>query len=284
MTFRIATRKGTQFAMGAVDRIYGVSGLGFFRVTLDVRLQVEPGDPGCRLLSLSADLLAGGRLVTRLDASPQSLPVEQYASSSPATVVLQADLDRARVEAVETLRNGGHLELNLNVFACLQEPDGNMARQSVQEHYPVNQGVWVEVLQQMEYQKTMLLEVPIPDEQTAPELAHAVDFLGQAQQAMVRGHYRDAVGLCRQVLEEMSNGLGDANGVRLQEIFGKTRDMDKAERLRILREALKVLTHPAHHRDEVTALIEWNRVDAASVITIAAALLTDVMAPDGRRA
>ena len=56
--------------------------------------------------------------------------------------------------------------------------------------------------------------------------------------------------------------------------------MNKAERLRLLRRAAKVPTHPARHRDEVAAAIEWSRIDASSIVTITAALLQELSAPE----
>lgn len=138
------------------------------------------------------------------------------------------------------------------------------------------------LLQQMQYQRTMLLEVPVPDAQQEPELAQAAAILGRAQQAMARGDYRDAVGLCREVLEEMSKAPGDPATPPLPELFSGQRQMSKAERLRVLRHALKVFTHPAHHRDSVSVGMDWSRIDAASTISIAAALLDELGAPGAR--
>lgn len=64
--------------------------------------------------------------------------------------------------------------------------------------------------------------------------------------------------------------------------FSGAREMDKAKRLRLLRRAARVFTHPARHRDEVTASFEWNRIDAASTISIVAALLNELAAPGAR--
>jgi hypothetical protein len=77
---------------------------------------------------------------------------------------------------------------------------------SVGESYIVNQGVWIEVLGQMGYQQTLLIEVPAPDPHAQPELAEAVALLGQAQANLQRGHDRDAVGALRDVLEQLTLG------------------------------------------------------------------------------
>jgi hypothetical protein len=83
-------------------------------------------------------------------------------------------------------------------------------------------------------------------------------------------------------LEEVTRALKDENGpdVPVAGLFEQTRQMNKADRLRLLRRAAKVLIHPARHRDEVAAAIEWSRIDASSIVTITAALLQELSAPE----
>jgi hypothetical protein len=49
-----------------------------------------------------------------------------------------------------------------------------------------------------------------------------------------------------------------------------------------LRRAARVFTHPARHQDQVTALFDWNRIDATSTISMVAALLNELAAPGAR--
>jgi hypothetical protein len=283
MPFMITAASNKRFAEGFVESLTGMPGLGFFRLLVNLNLRVEASADPTRLTQLSGDLTVGNRLATRLYASPPSLPLPQYPHAVTTTLTLQADLARQQLEAIEEARGGGELSLILTIHPVLTEPTGETRTSMLQEHWQVNQGVWVGVLEQMQYRRTMLLEVPVPDPQRQPELAHAVDVLGRAQKAMTRGDYRDAVGLCREVLEEMSTALGDSEPSPLPELFSGQRQMSKAERLRVLRHALKVFTHPAHHRDAVSVAMEWNRIDAASTITMVAALLDELGAPDARR-
>jgi hypothetical protein len=51
--------------------------------------------------------------------------------------------------------------------------------------------------------------------------------------------------------------------------FTNTRAMDKADRLRLLRRAFRVVTRPARHRDDVSVAIDWSRTDAACAVSIA---------------
>ena len=150
-----------------------------------------------------------------------------------------------------------------------------------EEDLSIPQGVWVPMLEQMGYQRTLLLEVSIPDADHRPELANAVELLSRSQGLIAEGQYTEAVGICRDVLEEITRALKDENvpDVPVAGLFEQTRQMNKAERLRLLRRAAKVLTHPARHRDEVAAAIEWSRIDAVSIVTITAALIQELQAP-----
>lgn len=63
-------------------------------------------------------------------------------------------------------------------------------------------------------------------------------------------------------------------------LFTNGRTMSKAERLRVLRRALKLVMHPARHQDEVTVNIDW--IDAAQMITMTAAFINEMNAPGAR--
>lgn len=284
MPFWISGANNTRFAEGCVENLSGAPGLGFFRLVINLKLYIEGAAPPARLVDLSGELMVGNRSAARLRVSPQNMPLVQYPHAVTIPVALEADLDRARLEAIEEVRGGGHLPLMLTVYPVLSEPTGETRTSTLQEQWQVNQGVWVGVLEQMQYRRTMLLEVPVPDAQQQPELAQAAAILGRAQQAMLRGDYREAVGLCRDVLEEMSKALGDSDPTPLPELFAGQRQMSKADRLRVLRQALKVFTHPAHHRDAVSVGMEWSRIDAASTVTMAAALLDELGAPGAKPA
>lgn len=204
-------------------------------------------------------------------------PLSMLAPGYDQQVFLEIDLDRAQVEALEAIRGGDTLSLELSVRAVLQDPKGDFQQCAENVNYSVNQSVWINVLEQMHYQRTMLLEVHVPDSQTAPELAQACHYLAQGQRALVRGAYRDAVGYCREVLEAISSALGETDGWR--KMLGRQNDLSKAERLQVLRGAFKIFTHPAHHGGANAASIDWTRTDAIMAIAISAALLNELQAP-----
>jgi len=77
-----------------------------------------------RLVDLTGELMVGNRSAARLRVSPQNMPVVQYPHAVTIPVALEADLDRARLEAIEDMRGGGHLPLMLTVYPVLFEATG----------------------------------------------------------------------------------------------------------------------------------------------------------------
>jgi hypothetical protein len=278
--FQIQSNSGRYWASGNVKQMQGQRGLGFWRLTFLTVLNVETGDSvmGERLNTIQTDIAAGGRTLGRAKAQPHQLPIVPANYAQERQINFELDLDRARLEAIENVRNGGDITFNITFFPTLVDQSGQLRQTTSQAAFVANQSTWATVLEQMDYRKTMLLELPVPDGAQFPELAAAARSLAQAQQAMARGDHREAVGLCRDVLEDMMLALKDDDIID----FTGTKEMDKAKRLRLLRRAARVFTHPARHKDEVAVAFEWNRVDAASTITLVAALLNELGAPDAR--
>lgn len=288
MTFHINSPAGGggTFATGSVASVGGEPGLGFFRVSLALEFVIEPAGSTHdadtpQLTELMAEARIAGKLIGRFVPMPGYLPVRSYPQrSNRAYIPLACDLDRARIEAIETQRAGGHLTLDISLngrFSC-----GSAL--SFGEQHVVNQGIWVDVLAAMDYQRTLLVEIPMPDANAQPELADAVALLAQAQRHFQLGHDRDAVGTLRDVLEQVKLAFGDdtADSELTRVLFEGSRSMTKEQRLRVLRRALMLVTHPARHRDQVSVAIEWSRIDAAQMITMTAAFVNELGAPDAR--
>jgi hypothetical protein len=279
---------GANFGSGSVDNLRGERGVGFFRLTMTINFIVEPaGTSGAQpeppqLAELMAEARLNGRSIGRFTSMPGYLPIRSYPERTNQTSVpLTCDLDRARVEAIENMRSGGHLALDISFNARF----GNGNSISFADSYVVNQGIWIDVLAEMGYQRTLLVEVPAPDPGAEPELADAVALLAQAQRHQALGHDRDAVGTLRDVLEQVKLAFGDDDTIDPElnrVLFGNSRSMTKGERLRVLRRALMLVTHPARHRDQVSAAIDWSRIDATQLITMTAAFLNEMSALDAR--
>lgn len=275
------TLNGKVVAEVKVARVQGQAGLGVYRllVHVDLVFMRMPQGEGAILHELTGDLQIEGRQVgpLRMFQELGQFSIGQYEGSFP--VVLLADLSLRQLQAIEDLRQGKGLTVGTNiVMTCwgkLHGGTGLLRASSGYLSHQVNQGAWIEVLNELGYRKIMLLEIPELAESLASELTEAVAYIGKAQHALHRGEYREAVGCCRDVLESLSTAMGDSDvqDTEFQALFRDVRSKDKAARLRLVRRAMKIFSHPARHADEVATQIEWTRTDATAVITMIAALL-----------
>jgi hypothetical protein len=284
---------GAKFGTGSVSSVRGERGLGFFRLTVTVDLVIEAGGGAGGgaggqpyvppMTELMAEARIGGKLTGRFTPVPGCLPVWSYPAgqSNRHSIPLTCDLDRARVEAIEDARAGANLLLDLSLGVVF----GNGWKYDVSDQYIVNQSMWIDVLDAMGYQRTLLVEVPMPDPNAQPEFAEAVDLLAQSRRHLQRGQDREAVGSLRDVLEQIRLAVGDDDTLDpdlTRVLFANSRSMTKGERLRVLRRALMLVTHPARHRDQVSVAIDWSRMDATQMIAMTAAFVNEMSAPDAR--
>lgn len=244
-------------------------------------------------------------LVGPLQILSPGLPLEQRRERSDTNILMSVDLTRAQLEEIERRRSGGDLTFALLLrgscthwFSPLfdaegkEKPLGNVAVATIfhevgrtvrqplkasEQLVPVPQGEWVRVLGEMGYQRTLLLEIPILEETSQPELARASASLKEAQKALLLGHYRDVVGKCRDVFEHLWKYLGVKPGdIDTGAIFRDLQKLDLHGRFGVLMRAAYVVTHVAHHNDEAALRLVPTYDDAMELLTITAAMLRKV--------
>jgi hypothetical protein len=260
-----------RLARVAFKTVTGQRGIGFYRLNLTLEFTfLAPKEDGVTLVALGGNLFVQSQPLGRL--LPLGEPVLRAVDNTlyPRDETLSVELTWAQVDALEAIRNGEGLNFELHLWGRVQSATGLHNAYASNEGIRVRQSEWLEVLHQMGFQQTMLIEVPITRE-SGPVASH----LAAAQKASAVGHYRDAVGSCRDVMEAQSTASGDGDDTdsAVQALFANSRQMDKAARLKVLRRAFKLMTHPARHADEVAARFDWDREDAICAVSIASALL-----------
>jgi hypothetical protein len=234
------------------------------------------------LIDMGGELQAsgkGGASFTLGRLVPADFPTIVPAGPQPSSPQLrvEVDLDRQRIEALEALRLGGHLEFVAALRCRFQTgSDFESGREDLRQRVP--QGTWVEILQQLGYRKTLLLEVPIADDDPSSKLATVRKHLAAAQDSLLRMHWRESVGSCRDALESLTTKLGDKRVAdpEVKEILdglSKLRSKDKTARLRVLRGAMLSVCHLARHADDIAGPVEWEREDAVAMLAMIAALI-----------
>jgi hypothetical protein len=267
----------------AVKAVKGFQALRLYHLVIDLELTFLSPPPGAEAgwngpLALSAEGWAGEGggvgstyLGTLNFREPLYILPPSWQRGFPAHLEARTPLPGQQVEAIEDLRKGGDLALRVDVHSVplATAESGPYPAQIVHQ---VSQSEWVKVLDQFGYQETLLLEIPIPNPSEFPRMARVLDHLSQARGAIVRGGvgYREAVGLCRDALESLREALGDsaAEGTAWGKRSQDMEEMDKGERLLLVRRALWRLTSGARH-----PIAQWDRKEAVSVLAMVSAVV-----------
>jgi len=198
--------ENSKLAHVRVAGMNGSSGIGFFRLMVHLEFIFTSGGDEATLFPLTGRLAVGNRDVGHL-FSPAAELTKATPRDYPDTKVLYIDLDRSRIEALEAIRNGGALSLDVHVAGqVISKQHGLCSLRDASDSYQLNQSGWIDILRQMGYGETMLIEVPVTD-----GIGKTTEYLAAAQKAIGLGHYREAVGACRDVLEALSMGVGDSD-------------------------------------------------------------------------
>ena len=263
----------------------GMSGqpaVGFYRwsIQFDAALYVasEPNSPKIVFTDIKGDLQTsqGNLLLARFfQTEPRNHDVG-YFSGGHDSFTLEAELDARRMPAIEELRNGRDLHLEMKLWAVAVDTANR-------NRYPANgraglnltQSDWQRVREQMQYHKTMLLEVPVPDETTDPLLADASKHLATASSQLARGHYRGCVAECRDALSTLVDILGEQGDVpeEIRQWLKRDDTLTKEQRTARVNAMLVKLTHLAHHTDETAKRTEWRPMDARAILMMTGSLL-----------
>jgi len=280
---------GSQYSVADVEYrgMQGLPGVGFNRLLLRIKilmksLPAQPDESAALLRDLDGELFLhktdpkSDILICRLHRTDSKDHLKPSQHRNHFDTVFEGELDRQRIHALEDFRCGGdlnfHLKLNADVVSMFKT---HSQRGTTDLGFVANQSDWNKVLEGMSFRRTLLLEIPAPDEIDNPILADASKHLVKANEHLSRGEYRIAVAECRNVLESLKPILDkfkeiDDDGN--QQVKG-SKTLSKEQRIARVCGALKNLTHLAHHADKTSEFTEWKPVDAKSILTMTASLV-----------
>jgi len=196
------------------------------------------------------------------------------------------DVSLQGIDKIESLRMGRGCEISVYLNAKVERqhyesPNNRLVRLEVfyvssEIGYTINQGTWIDILSQMGYRETMLLEIPIIDEFTTTIPSLKTDF-DMAQTQLLLGHWRQSVEACRKIYEALSQKMNDKKVTDKVE-FKEISKEDKMEHIRLLRRAMYIITCKASHIDDVNkpdgdSVFEWGPEDARAALMITSALV-----------
>ncbi len=206
-----------------VSRLSGNGGADYPHLWWQLELALQsPKTPfnDYALRSVAAQLyLASGPKIA--DARPLSLGlvIHGYQShGSTECLNFEFPLDARRIESIERHRQGGSLNLRLDVQVYFDEYGilpahaeskrsqlwglNHAHRMALQESFQVPQSDWItRVLPNIGYGKVHIVEFPATPLEACAALDHSFKALKQAQEKHRLGFYDDSVGKCRLAIE-----------------------------------------------------------------------------------
>jgi hypothetical protein len=242
-----------------------------FRLWTDVRVQGQDGVPW------SVGRAAIPEPVFFGPPSAESFTPVHHDPWTRAIDRLTLDLDHRQLDEIEQKRSGGQLTFTFVVGGIVQHSGriGLLYAANHQLTYDVSTSDWIRLLGQLNYGTYITVEVPLTGTNgLTGEAQQAARALQEAQAALLRGDYEEAVADCRPGIEALEGADKGKFSLKPWDVTA-----GKQERFRWIERSLLSLTHVAHHPNDpaLTATeggrSRWERADAEAAITILAALI-----------
>ena len=277
------TMGGFLIAELSVQHLSGSSGVGTHFLT--AQIDVTPTTYSSVAGAISnfrgvVDVAGGGRLAElRPTGRPCLIIVPAAEGRNREEISFAAELDRAKLDALEEIRKAGHITLNFHLLADVKTAEKIDVGEATVSSRVVS-AAWTEILEQMGYQETLVIEVPLPTSVREGPIREACQHLRSAQRAFQDGKYREAIGQCRDVLDSLDRARGDATPegddsakARAGPAPTNQKQMSKDERFDGIGRALKTVSNLARHADDIASRTVWTRTDAHCHLAAVAAIL-----------
>jgi len=200
--------------------------------------------------------------------------------SSPNAALFELVLSPAAMERLERTRNGRGMQVKMTLQAeARRTEETRVLTDEVSKTF--NQSDWLAVLEQAGYGRTMLFEVPIPEDERGTE--HWSRLLERARREFLLGHYSTSVGTCRLVLEALTSELKQDTATQSASDVKKRRDRTLEQRELVLRQAAMDYASPSHHTDCGHPDDLYDRRESQMVLGVTANLVASALAGDSDR-
>ena len=266
-------------------RMIGQPGVGFYRLIIGLSLHQsfqigeEKRRIGLRDIRGELFIVTQGRgdLLMAKFVQPDQRVFEPYEYMRSTEFTLETEIDGWRINALETLRQGGDIQAKLKLrgigYDC-----STLVPTPCEAHdmgFQITQSDWIKVLKGMNYRKIFLLEVEEPDSAGNPNLAEAVKHLFEAQGHISRGHFRSAVAECRNAIDIAKPFFAEEEEIpeEVKTWLKTDHRMTKEQRLARIGILIGKLTSLAHHSDATSRSTEWQPEDARAILAMTTAIL-----------
>jgi len=237
--------QGAFGSFGEINKfsIHGSLGVGAYwlLLSLEPRLIASAvGESGIEIRQLKGLLrLPSGQILSvgHVDGGTK----EVWYPYSDRMPLVMFSLTPSQLQELERRRDGGDLALTLWIGG---EASNAKTSESftAQGELLILQQEWLRVLEEMKFQKTMLFEIPIPDDL---DEGYAGRF-ENAHKYLAVGDYKACVGVCRDMLDALRSEKNSAS-LHKQAKAAKAGDRSLDQRMLVIEDAVREVTHLAHH-------------------------------------
>lgn len=281
MSIDITNSSMTRIAEARHIRVNGYRGVGAYTavVTLDLSLTAVKTRTELRRLAIRLRLPPdrGGGIIGSGELEDHGIiSLLEYATQRNVSFLVP--LSPHQVAALEQYRSGGDLQMAVWLF-------GEIWKDATCEHFAttgtitVTQQEWLAALQEMGFRRTLLfgLTLPDPEDENTKALASLLDA---ARAHLLKGHYDESVASCRKAIELIEKkNVDQVAARRARKKYEESREeMDVHERLLMVREVLKNVSHLGVHYNESPG---FSRDQAYTVLGMTVALLSSAFTWEG---
>lgn len=269
------TYKGAHIARVEVANASGQASLDGGRIIFNCRMLVS-AQPERRVRFLDATgelwLKASPVHIGRLTAF-NALHGETGPEADETSFTVFAHLNSRELMDLERLRlegGSGGLGVEVRLSVAMYGPPGPYSGQAWMS-YMISQSEWTDCLRSTRFESRVLIEIPTQGGRVGGALATAAEHYQQALSLQRQGNWRQVVGECRSVAEELRNALNLHSPPAAE--WGQQaqkRQWDLRQRVEHARAAIHHICHLANHagtQDDPTA------EDARLVIALVGSLL-----------
>lgn len=264
----------TIFGVNALSIEFGDAtarrGFGVHQLTIPISVRATDDAAHGKNLTFEGEayvdgLRGGGGYLGRFTRTrPQSLRANGKIQDS-----LLLELSTIQINEVESRRTGGFsLHLNLDVYA-----DTGEFGSTQHNDYRVSRETWIQILEQVNFRKTLLIELAIPDSSVNPEMERAVEYFNDAQRRFLEGDNRQAVECLRQSLAAIvgADPTEEEGSDDISSDLKRARSTEApySDRIELVRRALKLLSDLGGH----PKVEETRPREARAAITMVCGLL-----------
>jgi len=245
--------------------------IGGYLLSFAIRLLINPVNKGenPQLHHLTAELWIetpqrSQKFIGQLQSTQGPAIHQAYDHVNNTAQGFGIKLSFSDLNEIEKERCGGDVTFLLKIKGMILE-QGDYRPSWEDRTLRIEQSAWIKVLDQMGYSKFLLIEVPTSGENSNPAYNLSYAKLEEAQQAMLRGQWRQSVALCRDCLETLPTFPEDE--------ISPNKENTKKERLQLIQKLMH-LTHLAKHsNNDVANNTEWQREDALFMLATCGALI-----------